>query len=214
MKKPLGETVEVVGADDNISTKVEDGKVQIALSKDIKVDSVTAGDTKIDTNGLKAGDITVSKDPITVNGTTVNNVNDAINQTAEQAFKALTFGGDNSAENFERRLGDQIFVKGGATGTLSDNNIGVESDGNGTLNVKLAKDLKDLDSADIGGVTINDKGIDMGDKKIRGLKAGEDDTDAVNVSQLKKVEEVANKGWNLTANGKDSSNVKPGDIVD
>jgi len=214
VKKPLGETVEVVGADDNISTKVEDGKVQIALSKDINVDSVTAGDTKIDTNGLKTGDVTVTKAPITVNGTTVNNVNDAINQTAEQAFKALTFGGDNSAENFERRLGDQIFVKGGATGTLSDNNIGVESDGNGTLNVKLAKDLKDLDSADIGGVTINDKGIDMGDKKIRGLKAGEDDTDAVNVSQLKKVEEVANKGWNLTANGKDSSNVKPGDIVD
>lgn len=214
VKKALGETVEVVGADKNISTKVEDGKVKIALSKDINVDSVTAGDTKIDTNGLKAGDVTVSKDPITVNGTTVNNVNDAINKTAEQAFKALTFGGDNAANNFERRLGDQIFVKGGAKGTLSDNNIGVESDGNGTLNVKLAKDLKGLDSAEIGGVTINDKGIDMGDKKITGLKAGEDDTDAVNVSQLKKVEEVANKGWNLTANGADSSNVKPGDTVD
>ena len=214
VKKPLGETVEVVGADKNISTKVEDGKVKIALSKDINVDSVTAGDTKIDTNGLKAGDVTVTKAPITVNGTTVNNVNDAINQTAEQAFKALTFGGDNTAKNFERRLGDQIFVKGGATGTLSDNNIGVESDGNGTLNVKLAKDLKDLNSAEIGGVTINDKGIDMGNKKITGLKAGEDDTDAVNVSQLKKVEEVANKGWNLTANGADSSNVKPGDTVD
>ena len=214
VKKPLGETVEVVGKDDNISTEVDEGKVKIALSKDIKVDSVTAGDTKIDTNGLKAGDVSVTKAPITVNGTTVNNVNDAINQTAEQAFKALTFGGDNTAKNFERRLGDQIFVKGGATGTLSDNNIGVESDGNGTLNVKLAKDIKDLDSAEIGGVTINDKGIDMGDKKITGLKAGEDDTDAVNVSQLKKVEEVANKGWNLTANGTDSSNVKPGETVD
>ncbi|WP_265469262.1 YadA-like family protein [Haemophilus parainfluenzae] len=214
VKKPLGETVEVVGADKNISTKVEDGKVKIALSKDINVDSVTTGDTKIDKDGLKAGDVSVTKAPITVNGTTVNNVNDAINQTAEQAFKALTFGGDNAAKNFERRLGEQIFVKGGATGTLSDNNIGVESDGDGTLNVKLAKDLKDLDSADIGGVTINDKGIDMGDKKITGLKPGEDDTDAVNVSQLKKVEEVANKGWNLTANGADSSNVKPGNTVD
>ena len=214
VKKPLGETVEVVGKDDNISTEVDKGKVKIALSKDIKVDSVTAGDTKIDTNGLKAGDITVSKDPITVNGTTVNNVNDAINKTAEQAFKALTFGGDNVAKNFERRLGDQIFVKGGATGTLSDNNIGVESDGNGTLNVKLAKDLKGLDSADIGGVTINDKGIDMGDKKITGLKAGKDDTDAVNVSQLKDVAKVANKGWNLTANGENSSNVAPGETVD
>ena len=214
VKKPLGETVEVVGKDDNISTEVDEDKVKIALSKNINVDSVTAGDTKIDTNGLKTGDITVTNAPITVNGTKVNNINDAINKTAEQAFKALTFGGDNAAKNFERRLGDQIFVKGGAIGALSDNNIGVESDGNGTLNVKLAKDLKGLDSAEIGGVTINDKGIDMSDKKITGLKAGERDTDAVNVSQLKKVEEVANKGWNLTANGTNSSNVKPGDTVD
>lgn len=211
--KKLGESVEISG-DDNITTEATDNKVQIKLKKDITVDSVTAGDTKIDKDGLKAGDVTVTKAPITVNGTTVNNVNDAINQTAEQAFKALTFGGDNAANNFERRLGDQIFVKGGATSALSDNNIGVESDGNGILNVKLAKDLKGLDSAEIGGVTINDKGIDMGDKKITGLKAGEDDTDAVNVSQLKKVEEVANKGWNLTANGTNSSNVKPGDTVD
>ena len=214
VKKPLGETVEVVGKDDNISTEVDEDKVKIALSKDIKVDSVTAGDTKINKDGLKVGDVTVTNAPITVNDAPVNNVNDAINQTAEQAFKALTFGGDNAEKNFDRRLGEQIFVKGGATGTLSDNNIGVESDGNGTLNVKLAKDLKGLDSAEIGGVTINDKGIGMGDKKITGLKAGEDDTDAVNVSQLKKVEEVANKGWNLTANGTNSSNVKPGDTVD
>ena len=142
---------------------------------------------------------------------TAGDVTSAINKVRNMP---LTFGGDNAAKNFERRLGDQIFVKGGATGTLSDNNIGVKSDGNGTLNVKLAKDLKDLNSADIGGVTINNKGIDMGDKKITGLKAGEDDTDAVNFSQLKKVEEVANKGWNLTANGADSSNVKPGDTVD
>ncbi|WP_295653777.1 ESPR-type extended signal peptide-containing protein, partial [uncultured Haemophilus sp.] len=211
-----GETVDLNNTDDNIqiTKKATDDNVTFNLAKNIKVDSVTAGDTKIDSNGLKAGDVSVTKAPITVNGTTVNNVNDAINQTAEQAFKALTFSGDNAAKNFERRLGDQIFVKGGATGTLSDKNIGVESDGNGTLNVKLAKDLKGLDSADIGGVTINNKGIDMGDKKITGLKAGEDDTDAVNVSQLKKVEEVANKGWNLTANGADSSNVKPGDTVD
>ena len=211
-----GETVDLNNTDDNIqiTKKATDDNVTFNLAKNIKVDSVTAGDTKIDSNGLKAGDVSVTKAPITVNGTTVNNVNDAINQTAEQAFKALTFGGDNAAKNFERRLGDQIFVKGGAEGALSDKNIGVESDGDGILKVKLAKDLKGLNSADIGGVTINDKGINMGDKKITGLKAGEGDTDAVNVSQLKKVEEVANKGWNLTANGADSSNVKPGDTVD
>ena len=140
---------------------------------------------------MKAGDITVSKDPITVNGTTVNNVNDAINKTAEQAFKALTFGGDNVEKNFERRLGAQIFVKGGATGALSDNNIGVVSDGNGTLNVKLAKDLKDLKSAEIGGVTINNKGIDMGDKKITNVANGTAPSDAVNVSQLNAAKNAA-----------------------
>lgn len=213
--RKLGETIEVVGADKNISTKVEDGKVKIALSKDINVDRVTAGDTKIDTNGLKAGDVTVSKDPITVNGTTVNNVNDAINQMANQAFKALTFGGD-TGNNFDRRLGEQIFVKGGATGALSDNNIGVLSDGTGTLNVKLAKDLKGLDSAVIGGVTINNNGIAMGDKKITGLQAGIADTDAVNVAQLKKVADQVsnNSGWNLTVNSAAPSKVKPGDTVD
>ena len=209
----LGSTVAING-DDNITTEAADDKVTVKLNKNITVDSVTAGDTKIDTNGLKVGDVTVTNSPVTVNGNAVNNINDAINQTAEQAFKALTFGGDNAEKNFKRRLGDQIFVKGGAEGALSDKNIGVESDGDSILKVKLAKDLKGLNSADIGGVTINDKGINMGDKKITGLKAGEGDTDAVNVSQLKKVEEVANKGWNLTANGADSSNVKPGDTVD
>ena len=168
----LGSTVAIKGDDENITTEASGDEVKVKLKKNITVDRVTAGNTKIDTDGLKVGDVTVTKAPITVNGKTVNNVNDAINQTAEQAFKALTFGGDNAAKNFERRLGDQIFVKGGATGELSDNNIGVESDGDGILKVKLAKDLKGLNSADIGGVTINDKGINMGDKKITGLQAG------------------------------------------
>ena len=198
--KKLGDKVAITG-DDNITTEANPNGVQVKLNKALNVDSVTAGDTKIDTNGLKAGDITVSKDPITVNGTTVNNVNDAINKTAEQAFKALTFGGDNVEKNFERRLGAQIFVKGGATGALSDNNIGVVSDGNGTLNVKLAKDLKDLKSAEIGGVTINNKGIDMGDNKVTNVKNGVVDAnskDAVNGSQLYKAVATTNLTPNAT----------------
>ena len=198
--KKLGDEVEITG-DDNITTEANPNGVQVKLNKALNVDSVTAGDTKIDTNGLKAGDITVSKDPITVNGTTVNNVNNAINKTAEQAFKALTFGGDNVEKNFERRLGAQIFVKGGATGALSDNNIGVVSDGNGTLNVKLVKDLKDLKSAEIGGVTINNKGIDMGDKKVTNVQEGVVDAnskDAVNGSQLYKAVATTNLTPNAT----------------
>ena len=44
--------------------------------------------------------------------------------------------------------------------------------------------------------------------KITGVAAGTDDTDAVNVSQLKEVKEIANKGWNLSVNtGENKSNI-------
>jgi len=60
-----------------------------------------------------------------------------INKTIE---KGLNFDGDSGA-TINKKLGDTVAVKGGATGTLSDNNIGVVSDGTGILNVKLAKTL-------------------------------------------------------------------------
>ena len=77
--------------------------------------------------------------------------------------KGLNFAGDTGAVS-NRKLGDTITVKGGATGALSDGNIGVESDGNGTLNVKLAKTLTGLDSVTAGGTTINNGGLTVGGK--------------------------------------------------
>ena len=77
--------------------------------------------------------------------------------------KGLNFAGDTGAVS-NRKLGDTVTVKGGATGALSDGNIGVESDGNGTLNVKLAKTLTGLDSVTAGGTTINNSGLTVGGK--------------------------------------------------
>ncbi|WP_308521116.1 ESPR-type extended signal peptide-containing protein [uncultured Veillonella sp.] len=77
--------------------------------------------------------------------------------------KGLNFAGDTGAVS-NRKLGDTVTVKGGATGALSDGNIGVESDGNGTLNVKLAKTLSGLDSVTAGGTTINNSGLTVGGK--------------------------------------------------
>ena len=64
--------------------------------------------------------------------------------------------------------------------------------------------------AKLGQVTI------AADGKISGVAAGEADTDAVNVSQLKKVSDTANAGWNLSTNGvaTKATNVKPGEYVD
>ena len=225
--KKLGESVEISG-DDNITTEATDDKVQIKLNKNITVDSVTAGDTKIDTNGLKAGDVTVTNAPITVNGASVNNVNDAINKTAKQAFSPLTFAGD-TGNNVARKLGETVNLVGGVTDTakLSDGNIGVVADGTDKLAIKLAKDIK-VDSVKAGDTTINNdgltvtggpsvtkSGIDAAGNKISNVAAGTDDTDAVNVSQLKEVKEIANKGWNLSVNsGENKSNIAPDATVD
>ena len=59
-----------------------------------------------------------------------------------------------------------------------------------------------------GGVTFDHTG------KITNVKAGEADTDAVNVSQLNAVKETANKGWNLSTNGGKVVNVAPDAKVD
>ena len=65
------------------------------------------------------------------------------------------------------------------------------------------------------GTTISG-GLNVAGSKITGVAAGEADTDAVNVSQLKKVSDTANAGWNLSTNGfgTEATNVKPGDYVD
>ena len=65
------------------------------------------------------------------------------------------------------------------------------------------------------GTTISG-GLNVAGSKITGVAAGTEDTDAVNVSQLQKVSDTANAGWNLSTNGvaTKATNVKPGDYVD
>ncbi|SUP42727.1 ESPR-type extended signal peptide-containing protein [Veillonella criceti] len=76
----------------------------------------------------------------------------------------LKFAGDD-AQPIAKELNEQLDIKGGAdTKALSDNNIGVVSetkDGKTYLSVKLAKDLKGIDSARIGG-TVTPEGVGQG----------------------------------------------------
>ena len=109
--------------------------------------------------------------------------------------KGLNFAGDTGAVS-NRKLGDTVTVKGGATGALSDGNIGVESDGNGTLNVKLAKTLTGLDSVTAGNTSINNGGLTVGGKTYvssTGINAND-----------QKVTNVAN--GDVSANSKDAVN--------
>ena len=116
----------------------------------------------------------------------------------------MKFAGDDGQTDatkvIKKHLNNVVDIVGGADkAKLTDNNIGVNND-NGKLKVQLSKDL-DLTkdgSVKIGDTTINKDGltinggpsvkkdgINAGDKKITGVKAGEADTDAVNVKQLK-----------------------------
>lgn len=132
---------------------------------------------------------------------TAGDVADAINNVRNMP---LTFAGDTGT-NVTRKLGETVNLVGGVTDAtkLSDDNIGVVADGTDKLEIKLAKDIK-VDSVKAGDTTINKdgltiaggpsvtkSGIDAGNKKITGVAAGTDDTDAVNVSQLNKAVNAA-----------------------
>ena len=217
----LGSKVTVNG-DDNITTEIsqtgDDTKIGLKLKKDLNVTTITATDT------VKAGTVTMGKqaggaggvngnfvtgldnkswnadNPQAVSGRAatedqLKSVNDKVNTNVTNINKGLNFNGDSGA-TINKKLGDTVTIKGGATADLTDNNIGIVSDGS-TLNVKLAKTLTGLDSVTAGGTTINSSGLTVGGKtyvtpsginannqKITGLAKGTDPTDAVNFSQL------------------------------
>ena len=121
------------------------------------------------TGAVEAPNLVVTKTDGT-QAAPVNTVQGALDNIGTELQKGLTFGGDNADKNFERKLGNQVLVKGGADAAkLSDNNIGVVSDDlNSTLNVKLAKELQGLNSAQFetdGNVTtINGGNVSLADK--------------------------------------------------
>ena len=123
----------------------------------------------------------------------------------------LKFKGDNDTV-VTRKLNEQLNITGGITDAkeLSDNNIGVVGTQDGGMAVKLSKNLTGLTSVSSttfkagDNVTLNDKGltitngpsvtvegVNAGNKVITNVAAGSADTDAVNVAQLKKVQEIA-----------------------
>ena len=139
----------------------------------------------------------------------------------------LKFAGDDGQTNankvIAKQLNQQVDIIGGATGTLTDNNIGVNNDG-GKLKVQLAKDvdLTNAGSLTVGGTKVNNDGItikaptpaagttatttdvkltntglDNGGNKITNVAEGTNNTDAVNVKQLKENRTEVKAGDNV-----------------
>ena len=257
--KNLGEKLEIVGsgtkADDkydasNIKTMTKDGKVVIALDKDLKADSVTVGekgapgkagvDGKIGVNGKDGSAVVINgkdgsiglngkdgKNGISIKGQDgkvgvdgkdgetrfvyteklVNPDGSTKEVTHEIATMddGMKYAGDDAqgtdkSKVIAKKLNQTVDIVGGADKTkLTDNNIGVNNDG-GKLKVQLSSELSGITKISNGGssitlnstpsdtvpaVTISGGNLDMGDNKITHVKAGTNDTDAVNYKQLK-----------------------------
>lgn len=69
--------------------------------------------------------------------------------------------GTKDTTGFGRKMNEKTTINGGVTNkdNLTDNNIGVVSNGTDTLTVKLAKELKDLTSVTTGKTVLNNGGI-------------------------------------------------------
>ncbi|MFU2143676.1 YadA-like family protein [Gallibacterium anatis] len=153
------------------------------------------------------------------------NKTDAVNveQLEEATEKPLTFNGDTGSSS--AKLGETVAIKGGANSAdLTDNNIGVIADSTTkTLNVKLSKKLKGLESAEFvdnngnttnitgdgvhisGGngsnVSLTSQGLNNGGNRITNVAPGVEATDAVNVSQLNQVGAALHNRINNVAKG-------------
>ena len=121
-------------------------------------------------------------------------INDAITKSTANTTQAIAnaehkFDGDTGATSV-RKHGEVLSIKGGVTNTadLTTGNIGVVSDGAGTLNIRLAKTLTGLTSAAFTDgthtVTIAGSGIDAGNTEIKHVGKATTDDAAVNKKQM------------------------------
>ena len=190
----------------------------------------------IDKTGTSTGDTFLTKldDAATATPNAAVNVKDLKNTSDAIIGKGLKFDANEGGEK-TNKLGSKVTVQG--TGALSTGkayadeyntanirtNIEQGTDGNTTINVGLAKALKDINSISNGGssitisdvpagattpaVTISGGNLSMGDgttnNKIVNLAPGTDGTDAVNLNQLKGMRTVVtstDKSVTVTSN--------------
>ena len=189
VKKKLGESIEVVGADDNVSTKVEDGKIKVALNKDLKVDSVKAGENTFNGTGLNVGGVTVKKDGIHANDKKITGLangdvsadsKDAVNGAQMHSMKqdieakrykgwslSVAKGEGDATVGTKSTIGSEDEVK-----FTADENIKLVKAGN-DIKISTTKDVK-FDTVTVGNTVIKDNSITMGDTKMtdKGFEIG------------------------------------------
>ena len=222
----------------NIKTMVDaDGNMIVGLDKNLKADSVGInGKDGRDGATIKGGDGKPGVDGTNITRLIIEEKNGKQHDIAT-LDDGMKYGGDTGAV-IKKKLNGQVNVIGGISDEsklTTDDNIGVVSDGSNNLKARLAKDLKGLNSVTAGNVVMDTTGfyvkkmtrtpagtvsltadgLNNGGNKIANIAAGEADTDAVNVSQLKNQgSEIVNKGFGIKAEDGNEVKKKLGETVD
>ena len=216
--KKLNETMTIKGTgtkadaeydSSNIKTMVNgNGEMIVGLDKNLKADSLAInGKDGKDGATIKGGDGKPGVDGTNITRLVIEE-KDGKQHDIATLDDGMKYGGDTGSV-IKKKLNEQVNVVGGITDTnklTTEDNLGVVSDGNNNLKVRMAKDLKGLNSVTTGntvmnnsgltiknGPSITETGVDAGGKRITNVAAGKADTDAVNVSQLKQIGGAINK---------------------
>ena len=179
---------------------------------------------QIGANGATQG-TTAGKNGVATTQNVATAINDAVTKAKASTTQALAdaehkFDGDTGATSV-RKHGEVLSIKGGVTtpANLSTGNIGVVSDGAGTLNIRLAKVLSGLTSATFTDGSGNTQTVTGASSTITDgagnttamTKGGLSTTDGTNTTTVAPAGVTATNGTNtvkLNGSGIDAGNTQ------
>ena len=223
VKRKLGDTINVVGGAD--ATKLSDGnigvvangqdKLEIKLAKDINVDSVKAGDTVLNKDGVKVGDdVALTKDglkagDVLVNKNGINAGNQKISNVAEGKVAPDSKDAVNGSQLYS--LGDTINKKidGMGLNFTGNNESTVNKHKLNTLVKIKGEGVTEAQSADFksaaGNINVKADGADTLEvqlaKDLKGLNSAEFKNATGDVTKITPAGVAVNKGDNLNPDG-------------
>ena len=186
---------------------------KLAVNGDNTYISTTANGKKITVSGKKQ-DITVANGSATASAGMADsaNVANAINQAIDQNKYGWNLSANGEATPVAVEKGNTVDFSG-------DDNVAVARNDK-KISVALKKDLSKLNSASFNNASGNetvkidgDKGINAGNLKVANVADGVADKDAVNVSQLKKVDDKAEANKTAIDTNKTAIAKNAGDIA-
>ena len=186
---------------------------KLAVNGDNTYITTTANGKKITVSGKKQ-DITVANGNATASAGMADsaNVANVINQAIDQNKYGWNLSANGEATPLAVEKGNTVDFSG-------DDNVAVARNDK-KISVALKKDLSKLNSASFnnagGNETVKidgDKGINAGNLKVTNVADGVADKDAVNVSQLKKVDNKAEANKTAIDTNKTAITKNAGDIV-